>query len=399
MWRCVSTAVGLLLVATTLLLSGADARAAADDLYFADDFSGSGDRAFYEGTLDSRVFRYAEGQYEIDTRGSESYGQSVLLEDLDTYRVEVTGQMLQTADPNRGGFGLTFNYRQREGGSDFLLFFVYDRGAFTVLRYLNGQSTVLLTPTKTRLFTSGEPVTMIVDAAAGHFTCYLNGGQVAELREDKLVSGGFGVFCHAGSVARFDDFRVYAARPAESGFSDDFEHERWLYQGALGEARCGYEAGAYVIDTTGTEQIGLSAYPADRPEFPFPTALDFEFSADVELVGGEPLGGYGIYIRDYATADGGFNQFRFLVSGDWFAVEQSVDDMPLALAEWVEHSAVRKSGVNRLKVRAEGGQLTFFVNGVEVYEHTDDNPHAGAYGFFVSGGIKVAFDNVTFSLL
>jgi len=60
---------------------------------------------------------------------------------------------------------------------------------------------------------------------------------------------------------------------------------------------------------------------------------------------------------------------------------------------------VRERGINRLKIRAEAGRLTFFVNGVEVYEHADDNPHAGAYGFFVSGGIKVAFDNVVFTEL
>jgi len=389
----------LLLAAVMVLVLAAAGQAADSGLYFADDFSGSGDRAFYEGTLDARVFRYIGGQYEIDTTASDSYGQSVLLEDLATYRAEVTAQLVETADPNRGGFGLSFNYRQREGGSDFLLFFVYDRGAFTVLRYLNGQSSVLLTPTKTRLFDSGQPVTLMVDAASGHFTCYINGGQVAELREDKLVSGGFGVFAYAGSVVRFDDFRVYAERPAQAGFSDDFEGEHWLYEGPLGEARCGYEGGLYVIDTLGTEQIGLSAYPANRPEFPYPTALDFEFSADAELLAGDPLSGYGLYVRDYAAGDGGFNQFRFLISGDWFAVEQSVDDLPLALAEWVEHSAVRERGINRLKIRAEGGRLTFFVNGVEVYEHTDDNPHAGAYGFFVSGGIKVAFDNVVFTEL
>lgn len=394
------TLLARLTLSTALLLAlSAVCLAVSDDLYFADDFSGGGERAFYEGTLDARVFRYIDGQYEIDTTSSESYGQSVLLEDLDTYRVEVTGQMLETDDPNRGGFGLSFNYQQQDGGSDFLLFFVYDRGAFTVLRYLGGQSTVLLTPTKTRLFDSGDPATLMIDAAAGHFTCYINGGQVAELREDKLLSGGFGVFTFAGSVARFDDFRVFAEQPAADGFEDNFEGERWLYEGPLSEANCYYEAGCYVIDTSETEQIGLSPYPGDRPDFHFPTALDFEFSADAEVLSGDPLSGYGIYVRDYASGDGGFNQFRFLVSGNWFAIEQSVDDLPLALAEWVQHSAVREQGVNRLKVRAEGSKLTFFVNGVEVYQHTDDNPHAGAYGFFVSGGIKVAFDNVVFTAL
>ena len=53
----------------------------------------------------------------------------------------------------------------------------------------------------------------------------------------------------------------------------------------------------------------------------------------------------------------------------------------------------------RLEVRALGQSLTFFVNGVEVYQHTDERPHSGSYGFFASAGIKVAFDNVSFTEL
>jgi len=391
-WNSLLT--GVLLGGVLLVLGAAPA-----DLYFADDFSGGGERAFFEGTLDSRQFRYVEGEYEIDTTNSKSYGQSVLIEELDTFRAEVTGRMVATNDPNRGGFGISFNYRQRAEGSDFLLFFVYDRGAFTVLRYLDGQSSVVHTPTKTRLFESGDAVNLKVDAAAGHFTCYINEAEVVELRDEQLTSGGCGVFAYAGSVARFDDFRIYAEPAATRGFTDDFEGERLLYEGPLGDANCRYENSAYVIDTTQTQSIGLSAYPGDHPTFQYPTALNFEFTAEAEVLSGSALGGYGIYIRDYVDDQGGFNQFRFLLSGGWFAVEQSVGDMPMALAEWVEHSAVRPAGVNQLKVRADGEQLTFYVNGVEVYHCQDANPHAGAYGFFVAGESKVAFDNVVFTEL
>lgn len=374
-----------------LVLAGTGALAAQRSLYFQDDFSGSGERAFYEGTLDARRFSYVDGRYEIDTLGGTAYGQSVLLEDLDTYRVEVTGQLQQTTDEQNAGFGLSFNYNQRDDGSDFILFLVYDRGAFTVLRYLNGQTSVLFTPAKTKLFKSGEEVTLTVDAAGGHFTCYLNGGQVCDLRDERLVSGGFGVFATAKAIVRYDNFNVYADGQEPTGFSDDFSGSQNLYFGALYDVIYSYDSERYVVDTTATDLIGLSPYTEQ--------ALDFEFEVDVELLQGEPLGGFGIYLRDFPDSDGGFNQFRFLVSRDWFAVEQSVDDMPLALAEWVQHRAVRDSGVNRLKVRAEGAKLTFFINGVEVYTHTDGNPHTGAYGFFVSSRIKVAFDNVVFTKL
>lgn len=379
-----------LLLAAALAWPGAPV-AAEEDLYFSDDFSGEEERAFFEGTLDNRVFRYRDGAYEIDTTLSDSYGQSVLLESLATYRVEVTGQLAETADPDGGGFGLSFNYTEGEDGSDFLLLLVYDRGAFTVLRYLDGATSVVYSPTKTKLFNPGEEVRLTVDAAAGNITCYLNGGQVAELTEDRLQSGGFGLFATARSVAHFDGFSVYAATPEQPGFSDDFSDEQQLYSGEFGGVQYRYENSTYVIDTSTTEYIGLSPFPEE--------ALSFEFACDAELVSGDALGGYGIYLRDYATENTGFNQYRFLVSEGWFAVEKSEDDLPLALAEWMEHSAVREGEANRLKVRADGERLTFFVNGVEVYQHADTRPHAGSFGFYASSGIKVSFDNVSFSEL
>ena len=108
------------------------ALAAPTNLYLSDDFSGK--TSFYQGTLDKRQFRTVDGQYEIDTTAADTYGQSVLLGDLDTYRVQVQGQMTTAGDRN-SGFGLTVNYRPHQGGSpDFLLFLTYNEGYYTLLR-------------------------------------------------------------------------------------------------------------------------------------------------------------------------------------------------------------------------------------------------------------------------
>lgn len=366
--------------------------AAPSQLYFSDDFSGQGERAFYEGTLDQRQFAYSGGEYEIDTTRGSSYGQSILLDTLGTYRIETTGRMVAAQDAQRAGFGISFNYRQRSSGDggDFLLFMVYDRGAFTLLRYLDGRTSVLYSPTKTQFVKPGQPVTLAVEAANGLLTCYLQGAEVAQLREDRLVSGGFGLFCTAGGVARFDDFRIFADKPKPTAVNDDFSAAKTLFEGDWGGAAYRYEAGRYIIDTSATEYIGLS---------PFPTpAANFELAVDVELLSGEPEGGYGVYIRDYKSG-AGFNQFRFLLSADWCAVEQSMEDRPLALAQWAQNPAVRTSGVNRIKLSAREGQLTFSVNGAEVWNGVDEHPHSGAYGFYASGGLVVAFDNFSFTAL
>jgi hypothetical protein len=397
---------------TLLVLLLALPAAADDPLYFQDDFSaGSGQKFFYEGNLDERSFGYRDGGYQIDTRRSTAYGQSVLTENLDSYRLEANCQLNDTKDANGGGFGLSFNYREApagsaSAGSDFLLFLVYDRGAYSVLRYLDGRTSVLYAPTKTKLFKAGEPVQLMVDVRKGQIRCFINGGEVASIHEDTLRSGGFGLFATAQSLVRFDDFKVYApggaggstAQPGPvaggSGFKDDFAGPKALYEGTYNEVSYGYSGGRYVIDTQRTKYIGLSPFPQQ--------ALNFEFSADVELLEGDSNSSYGIYFRDYpsSTPDkpGAFSQFRFLVSNGWFAVEQSIEDRPLALAEWTQSPSVTP-GLNRLKVVADGGSLTFFVNGRQVYTFLDARPHSGEFGMFVSAGIKVAFDNAEFTKL
>jgi hypothetical protein len=323
--------------------------------------------------------------------GGSSYGQSILLAELDTYRVEASGRLL-SSDDGSAGFGISFNYNESPANaegkaeSDFLLFLVYDRGAFTVLRYLDGQTSKLYVPTKTRLFKSGESVDMAVEAVRGQLAFFINGVQVAALREDRLLSGGFGLFTTARSISRFDDFKVYAAAPEQpDSLRDDFSARQSLYVGEVNGVHYSYEDARYIIDTTGTEYAGLSPFPRQ--------SRDVEFSVDVEQSGGVGRGGCGIYVRDQQAPSGAYNQFRLLVSGGWFAVEQSKDDLQVALSDWQESDAIKVGGINRLSVRAEGNQLTFYVNGRQVYQLRDESPGVGAYGLYAAEGIRAAFDN------
>ena len=400
LWLCLA----LVLAVAVLPLRAA---LADDQIYFQDDFSGT-QKYFYEGALDQRQFAYGGGQYHIDTTKSSAYGQSVLTEKLETYRVEATCQLKESKDPNGGGFGISFNYREASGGSavsgsDFLLFLVYDRGAYSILRYLDGRTSVLYAPTKTKLFKAGEAVRLQVQVDKGQVHCFINGGEVAQIKEDTLLSGGFGLFATAQSKVDYDDFKVFTNQPAAapqataspSGFKDDFSGPKALYEGKYNQVSYSYAGGQYVIDTTKTKFIGLS---------PFPQPADnFELSADVNLLAGDAQGSYGLYFRDHQTPTKekpeAFSQFRFLVSGDWFAVEQSVEDRPLALSDWAQNAAVKKGAVNHLKVVADGGELTFFINGQQVYTFVDTSPHSGEFGLFASAGVKAGFDNVEFKKL
>jgi hypothetical protein len=332
------------------------------------------------------VFSYEGGEYQIDTLRTDAYGQSILLEDLSTYSVEARGRLTESGDTDGGGFGISFNYREREGSSDFLLFLVYNRGAYTVLRYSEGRTSVLFSPTKTRAFEPGESIALRVDSTNGSLRFFLNGIEVAKLVEPGLTSGGLGLFATGRSVVRFDDFRVFAEQSTVPGFVDDFAGGKRLFEGNWEGIDYRYSSGQYLVDTSAAGKIGLSPFPEP--------ALDFELSVDAEQLSGDPLGTYGLFVRDHKNDLGGFDQLRFLIGGNWFAVERSEGDRPLALTEWQQSTAIREGAANQLRVVATGADVLFYINGQEVYRLNDSAPHEGNYGFFVSSGLKVAFDNV-----
>ncbi|HES58153.1 MAG TPA: hypothetical protein ENO21_01845, partial [Firmicutes bacterium] len=280
--------------AITALLTAAvvlPALAASTNLFLQDDFD-SGERFFFEGTLEERNFRYVDGEYEIDTTGSEDYGQSIMLGDMAEYMVQADARLVITNDDNGGGYGLAFNYREGEEHNDFMLFLVYDRGAFAVLRYLGGSTEVITAPQRTGLLRPLAMNTIAVDVVKGAYSCLINGEQVAQGKDETLTNGGAGLFGTARSIVRFDDFQVFADPPPEP-VTDGFDGEIRLHNGEWQGVEFSYAGGQYVIDTTGAQHYGLAPFPG--------AAGDFEFAADVELVGGTAQGGYGLYARDAVT--------------------------------------------------------------------------------------------------
>lgn len=113
--------------------------------------------------------------------------------------------------------------------------------------------------------------------------------------------------------------------------------------------------------------------------------------------------GYGMMFR----VDPDSNSFYlFEVSGDgyvWVGVcENSCEqEQPLAGDGWIASEAVRQgvNATNILRVRAEGGNMIFFVNDQEVARVTDNTLRQGDIGIMVEtlgqGDVLVAFDNFT----
>lgn len=129
---------------------------------------------------------------------------------------------------------------------------------------------------------------------------------------------------------------------------------------------------------------------------------DGTYVVEATQVDGPLNNGYGLVFRVDESSD---TFYLFEISGDgyiWIGYcTASCQDESVALVggDWFRSSAV-KSGLfetNRLRVTAEGPEMTFFVNGIEVGRTSDSRLTNGDIGVMVEAlgerGVRVAFDN------
>jgi hypothetical protein len=129
---------------------------------------------------------------------------------------------------------------------------------------------------------------------------------------------------------------------------------------------------------------------------------DGTISARLHKTGGPPGGGYGIIVADQGPEphDGVYQGGQFLVfeAGDQglVGVWQREGDHWLDVLPWTPSGAVRQGDAsNELTVQDSHQELTFSVNGTEVYRLKSRLP-AGRVGIFVGGdGNQVAVDHFT----
>jgi hypothetical protein len=121
---------------------------------------------------------------------------------------------------------------------------------------------------------------------------------------------------------------------------------------------------------------------------------DVTIRAAFRKVGGPPGGGYGLIVRDDRSGAGdGLDQVgRFVVAGVGdrgdFGIWQREIDHWVDLVPWTASPSVRPgSALNTLQVSAEGRQLRFEVNGMQVADIAVPSA-TGRVGVFVGGDLN-----------
>lgn len=378
--------------------------AAASVEYFRDDFTPSGpeEKYFFEGVLGDKLFKYElGGNYIIDATNSFDFGHSVLMHDLATYELEARGKLTAGTAPKvingvpvKAGWGITFNYSESADGAErFLLALVNPaEHNFVLRRVVNDSYQDLLGPFVSEAVSLDFNV-LRVKVDAGRITAYVNGTEVGSCFEEQLLSGGFGLYVTPRTTGAFDYIAVYTDYKPRAVVEDDFvsQPRRW-FAGEHEGVQYEYADGGYIIrasDQAG--KAGMSFYPGEHAEF----ALE----VTARKLAGPDNCGYGVFFQDIPNEQGGFDQFRFLISGDgWFTVQRSFEDVPRALFQWAQSDHIKPGEPNRLKVSLVGGGLAFFINGYEVYSLTDLPVTPGKLGLYASAGVEAEYKDFRLEL-
>ncbi len=152
--------------------------------------------------------------------------------------------------------------------------------------------------------------------------------------------------------------------------------------------------GAYVFEVL---QNDISRWAAAGQNFG-----DGIYEVEATQVDGPLDNGYGLLFRAN-PATGNF--YLFKISGDGYVwigrYRDGAEETTLIGDHWFESAAVQGglNVANRLTVRAEAGNMIFYVNGQEVGRVTDDTFTSGDVGLLVQtlGGapVTVSFDNLS----
>lgn len=129
---------------------------------------------------------------------------------------------------------------------------------------------------------------------------------------------------------------------------------------------------------------------------------DFNLALDLVQTAGPLDGEFGIRFRQAAPDD--HLMFSLSASG-YYRLVRVRDRTYTSLVPWTRHQAIQLGlgARNRLRLIAEGPEITGFINGVEVLTYRDSEPQAGQLTLglvtFAQGGLVVRFDNLEGSLL
>jgi len=371
------------------------------DLLFQDRFDeDESDLTVYDGNDYSLEFAYDGYRITIFEPGLIAWSS---LDSLGT-DVVIEAVAVQESGPVDGDYGIIFRYQDAD---NFYVFKVSESGHFSVSLLENNTWNLLVDWTTSDAINQGYPNQVAVAMKGDTFTFYINGEQVASMRDDTFEDGNFAIF---GSTydegdleVLYTELNVYSYDESMSGVVDDpdyTESELLYYEDFSSNSSslkewdqsdsAGYhENGTYVIEVL----VPNMFYWSNLGD----SYSDFVVDVDTVKRGGSDDNHFGLVLR-YQDSD---NFYMFNVSSDgMYSFGYYEDDEWTAIVKWTDSSVINQgdNSRNHLTVEAVGDTFTLMVNGQVLETVQDSTFSSGDIGMYAGSiddpGTKIAFDNL-----
>ena len=352
-------------------------------------FAGPSKWAATGGVLKQKSNICGEGKHEADKPGTYAIAGDATWTD---YRVR-----LRLRSDDNDAIGVMFRYKDKD---NYYRFSMDSQGKYRrLIKKVNGTVTVLWEDTES--FETGRAYTITLDAFGNRLQGYLDGSRIFEVLDSDLTAGKIGLYCWGNVGANFFDVVVKAIPPkADLLFVDDFIASKltgwtvvndgtvqgpsnWVVaNGVLKQTSNIHGEGANTIDKPGTFVVANSSTVTD-----YRLVVRLQSNSD---------GAIGVMFR-YKDKD---NYYRFSMHRKMAYRRLVRRAGGVTTVLWEDSTPHEKGRQYILAIDAFGNLLRGFLDGVPVFDVTDDDPLAltqGKIALYCWANVGSLFDSVRVS--
>jgi hypothetical protein len=361
---------------------------------FSDGFSDP-DSGWDVGSTENVRLSYAEGAYEVEVIPEKFFATASAPADVPADVILAADVRVRTPAGD-GDMGLMC--RVQDSG-DFYALEVSEDGYFSIWKYINEETSMLLDWTQLSSVPSGATLALSAACIGNRLTLMADGVVLGEATDNELSEGYAGVIAgtwdNGGLRVAFDNFqaREPGAQASTSGnvlFADDFSSTDSGWDRHSDEqVVTDYAQGGYRIWVNET-QSDVWANPGISVD-------DAVIEVDATTTAGPLDNDLGVLCR-YQDAD---NFYMFEISSDGFAIiaKYSAGEWTGLTGDGMQptDAIVQGKTTNHLRVECVGSSLRLYVNSTLVAEVSDDTFASGSVGLiagtFDEPGTDILFDN------
>ncbi|MBX7153194.1 hypothetical protein K1X84_16315 [bacterium] len=341
----------------------------------------------------SAYANYQNGAYHIFAKNGR---WSINLNtDYDNFTAEIKTEFLSGSDDR--GYGLIFRARD----IDNFYAFCISAGGYYLLGGQELSNWFNIIPWKKSDLIQLNGVNFLrIDCKNDVIKLYINGTFVDEARHPVFKRGRIGFVAYDSVHAHFDDIKVYAFGSAPSPQYDfapenknseaDFPGDpsawvienfydksvRWLSESEFAH----YEKGYYAMADPQSDHFTLSS--GNEP--------DFIYEVNFRVSQWAKDGAVGLLFRMSGIEDAlGF----YLTDDGNYYIDKRINSN-ISKLHIPTPVTFEKSGIQNLKIIAEGAEIVFILNGTELTRLKDITSSNGGFGFFTSKGLRADFLSV-----